>query len=85
MELTGDGRVTVTLRNFYTQVNRLLQPVQSKPTTGKPGGGLDLFVGAAPASRPVTVSKPPAVASSPEDVITRPFDHNNRPCEGELW
>ncbi|MBC7953635.1 MAG: hypothetical protein H7Z12_17690 [Rhodospirillaceae bacterium] len=81
LELHGEGRVSVTLRNFYNQVGKLLQPqpVQNKPATGQAGGGLVLFP-----TRTVTVSKPP-VASSPEDAITAKFDHNNSPCEGELW
>jgi hypothetical protein len=81
LDLQAEGKVSVSLQKFNAQVRKLhhAAPVGNKPAIGQAGGGLVLF----PPST-VTVQKPPAV-SSPEDALTRQFDHNNRPCEGDLW
>ncbi|MBC7906737.1 MAG: hypothetical protein H7Y60_08330 [Rhodospirillaceae bacterium] len=81
LDLQAEGKVSVTLQKFNEQVRKTRQPhpAQNKPATGQASGGLVLS-----SARTVTVSNPP-VTSSPEDAITAKFNHNNSPCEGELW
>ena len=84
LELREEGKVSIAQCNFYLQVRRLLTP-EPAPTTGSAGGGLPLLrASTATASRTEIVSAP-AVASSPEDAVTRQFQIS-KPSEGEeLW
>lgn len=82
LELRSEGRISVALCNFYIQVARLQKDAKANIPTIQPTGRDLVALAASPSPVIVPVFKP--AAFSPEDAITRRFDHPKLPCEADL-